>query len=56
MTSTRKSARLEASGVPWPLRTDGALALALLLLNAAVAVVVGYLAAPSRPDVGAAGR
>jgi hypothetical protein len=36
-------------GVPWPLRTDGALALGLLLLNAAAAAVVLHLAAPD-PD------
>jgi hypothetical protein len=30
--------------VPWPLRTDGALILVLLLLNAAAAVVIGHLA------------
>jgi hypothetical protein len=30
--------------VPWPLRTDGALVVGLLLLNAAAAVVIGHLA------------
>ncbi len=30
--------------VPWPLRTDGALIVGLLLLNAAAAVVIGHLA------------
>lgn len=30
--------------VPWPLRTDGALVVGLLLVNAAAAVVIGHLA------------
>jgi hypothetical protein len=31
--------------VPWPLRTDGALVIGLLLLNVAAAIVIGHLAA-----------
>jgi len=30
--------------LPWPLRTDGALVIALLVMNLAAAVVVGHLA------------
>jgi hypothetical protein len=30
--------------LPWPLRTDGALVLGLLLMNAAAAIVIGHLA------------
>lgn len=40
--------------LPWPLRTDGALVLGLLLLNVAAALVIGHLAgadaaSPERP-------
>jgi hypothetical protein len=30
--------------VPWPLRTDGALVIGLLLMNLAAAIVIGHLA------------
>lgn len=35
--------------LPWPLRTDGALVLGLLLMNAAAAIVIAHLASPDRP-------
>ncbi|MEO5824083.1 MAG: hypothetical protein ABIT71_26545 [Vicinamibacteraceae bacterium] len=34
--------------VPWPLRTDGALVIGLLVLNAAAAIVIGHLAGAVR--------